>query len=55
MHAQEYLVVSWLQALLFVTGTKQRRNILNQHWKVELRQTTVSLLPPLCLRESLNI
>jgi len=38
MHVEEYLMVSWLQALLFMT---------DHHWQEEPQETTVSLLPPL--------
>ena len=46
IHAEEYLMVSWLQALLFMT---------DHHWKEETGDTTVLLLPPLYLHESLKI
>ena len=46
MHVQEYLAVSWLQALLLMT---------DNHWQDEPRDTTVLLLQPLYLHESLKI
>jgi len=36
MHVQEYLMVSWLQALLLMT---------DHHWQEEPRDTIVLLLP----------
>jgi len=46
MHVKEYLMMSWLQALLFMT---------EHHSQEELRYTTVLLLPQLHLHESLKI